>query len=156
MDYAREVYAPMLAAGQEYQDFICKRLAEAGIVLNNLQSKKYQAEGENLLGLEIKFDRRLAETGTLYIEVAEKADPANVNWVESGPYRKDHTWLYGIGDYTEFYIFGKKMLQFFAVKYVQHHITNKTLTSRGFLLSRDQARTFCERMFLFINGENNE
>jgi len=61
MNYQKTVYEPKLNQGLEYQDFICCELHKRGIILQNLQSKRFQRKKENLLGMEIKFDGRLAE-----------------------------------------------------------------------------------------------
>ena len=66
--YRTEVYGPRLEDGLQYQDFICMELHRRGIVLQNIQSKKFNLKKENLLGMEIKFDRRLKDTGNVYIE----------------------------------------------------------------------------------------
>ena len=151
-------YEEMLHKGQEYQDFVMLKLHVAGIVLQCIQSKKYQLKRENLLGLEIKFDDRMKDTGNLYIEVAEKSDPANREFIASGIYREDENWLYGIGDYSQMFIFSKKRLQ-----KVYEHILNakskgvkpaiagvirdgiKAGTSKGFTMTIKDALTICEK-----------
>lgn len=97
-----ELYKEMLEKGLEYQDFITDMLlSEIGISLSTYSSKKYQySVGENKQGIEIKFDDRYKETGNLYIEIKEKSNAINANYVDSGIYRSDNTWLYVIGDYT--------------------------------------------------------
>lgn len=131
-----EYYKEKLEQGLEYQDFVAVELIEQlGIPLSFFGSRKYQYnKGENKQGIEIKYDDRLKETGNLYIEVAEKANPNNKQYVESGILRKDNTWLYLIGDYTDIYILDIKMLR-------RMHLSNKykyvkTPTSKGFLLNR--------------------
>ncbi len=104
-------YESQLRRGVEYQDFVCQELHTIGIVLQNMSSKKYQVKQENLLGLEIKFDDRSKDTDRLYIETAEKAKERPGAYWPSGIYRDDHCWLFGIGDYTRFFIFGKNQLQ---------------------------------------------
>ena len=59
-------YQQMLQKGQEYQDYVMMKLHAHGIVLQCIQSKKFQLKRENLLGLEIKFDDRMKETGNIY------------------------------------------------------------------------------------------
>jgi hypothetical protein len=66
-------YREQLLEGIEFQDFIAEQLHLQGVVLQNFSSKKYQLRRENLLGLEIKFDKKYEKTGNLYIETAEKA-----------------------------------------------------------------------------------
>jgi len=121
--------------GEEYQDFVVNKLYEIGLVIVTYISRKYQfTEGENKAGLEIKFDERLEETGNLYIEIAEKSNPDNENYVSSGIYRKDNSWLWAIGNYQFIYIFSKKYLKLLYVSKRYQEVENKTKTSRGFLL----------------------
>lgn len=68
------VYEEELENALIYQDFItdnlCKKL---GIIVNQFASKKYQFEvGESVSGIEIKNDKKMSETGNLYIETAER------------------------------------------------------------------------------------
>jgi|TARA_Y100000310_G_scaffold189987_1_gene189960 hypothetical protein len=156
MSYQSDIYQPRLAAGQEYQDFLTLRLHSLGIILQPIQSKKYQYTRENLLGMEIKYDRRLAETRNLYIETHEKSDPKKTSFVNSGIYREDKCWLYGIGDYVELFIFSKKHLQRIdkamesknwpGVKRVPE---NETRTSKGFLLPRAFSLAVCSKYIAF-------
>lgn len=115
-DYQEVVYKHRLEEALEYQDYICLQLHHKGIIMQNMGSKKYQMNGENMLGLEIKHDLRLhgedgnRATGNLYIETHEKADPSRPYFVKSGIYREDNSWLYGVGDYSVFYVFPKNIL----------------------------------------------
>jgi len=98
--------------GIEYQDFVCKRLMEDGLVLQNFGSKRWQiAVGENIQGWEIKYDGVFRRSGRLSIEVAEKSRASNEEWVPSGIYRNDNTWLYIQGDEQTIFVFGKKNLK---------------------------------------------
>lgn len=107
MDYGEQYEMGML-----YQDFITDQLMRRGISLNAYSSKKYQLEcGESASGIEVKFDSRMAETGNVYIEVAEKSRPDMPDFTPSGICRKDNTWLYLIGDYDEALLMGKAQLR---------------------------------------------
>lgn len=148
-NYQATVYRPRLEDGQRFQDFIGAELYRVGIVIVNFQSREYQyRHGENLLGLEVKFDDRVKTTGNLFIEVEERADPANPRWVASGIDRGD-AWLYGIGNYQEFWIFATRHLQAWRTRYQPVIVPNNTNTGRGFLLSRAQAGPLCARSFTF-------
>lgn len=103
--------------GNNFQDFVCIELAKENIILQNINSKKFQFEtGENLQGFEIKFDARCTgdnatnATGRLSIEIAEKTKAENSKFVPSGIYRSDNSWLYIQGNYHQFWIFSKKLL----------------------------------------------
>lgn len=111
-----------LEVGLEFQDYVVnKLLKEVGIPITIYGSRKYQfGIGENIQGIEIKYDARSTGDCTNYeneatnnvaIEVAEKSHKNNPNWIDSGIYRNDNTWLYIIGNYMQFWIFGKKTLQ---------------------------------------------
>lgn len=131
-----EYYREMLEVGGEFQDFVIDLLLrELGLAISMYSSRRYQAtRGESAQGVEIKFDRKLHETGNLYIEVAEKTRPENPDWVPSGIYRNDNSWLYAIGDYTILYLFSKKWLQRLHASGKYDVITIDRGTSRGFLL----------------------
>jgi len=144
-----EYYGKMLEKGKEFQDFITKALIhELGIPLSTYSSKEYQTNtGENVQGIEIKFDDRYKETGNIYIEVMEKSNPENERYVQSGIYRNDNTWLYLIGDYNEVFIFGKKTLQGMYRSGKYKEIT--TLTSIGFLVDKKSADKYCIKKLWF-------
>lgn len=154
VDYTKDVYAPQLEAGIEYQDYICMRLHAEGLVLQNIQSKRYQRKRENLLGLEIKFDRRFRDTGRLYIETHEKAHPSRPRYVDSGIYRDDDCWLFGIGDHRDFYVFSRKFLRRLDGHGPAWLVRVQTPTSRGFLLPIDKAVELAERHFIFEGDQD--
>jgi hypothetical protein len=104
--------------GNEFQDFVCMELAKQNIILQNINSKKFQFEvGENLQGFEIKYDSRCTgdngtvATNRLSIEIAEKTRAENSDFIPSGIYRNDNSWLYIQGNYMNFWIFSKNLLQ---------------------------------------------
>lgn len=101
-----------LEVGNTFQDFVCIELAKQSIILQNINSKKFQYEiGENLQGFEIKFDGTSLKTNRLSIEVAEKVNGYADMWTESGIYRNDNSWLYIQGNYSFIWIFPKNVLQ---------------------------------------------
>ena len=103
-----------------YQDFITIQLhKQLGWSLNQLASKKYNIEiGESLSGIEIKNDKKMAETGNLYIEIAEHH--YQEQFVKSGVYRDDNTILWCIGDFDTAYIFVKKQLKYLCENYQKY------------------------------------
>lgn len=139
----KSYYKECLEKGLEYQDFVTSLLLkEVGIPLSSLSSKKYQySVGENLQGIEIKFDDLYKDTGNLYIEVKEKADPKNIKYVGSGIYRSDNSWIYLIGDYHEVYIFGKSHLKLMYDSGKYREV--KKPTSVGFLIPKKDAEKYC-------------
>lgn len=140
-------YSEKLNQGLEYQDYITEQLYKCGLPLINYSSKKYQfTKGENILGVEIKFDDKYDKTGNLYIEVAERSN-INKNYVTSGIFRNDNTWLYIQGNYNIAFIFFKTQLQLLSRKLPIFEISLKT--SKGFLLKNDMINKYCgKKLFL--------
>lgn len=126
--------------GIEFQDFVCELLASHHIILQNFASKKYQYEvGENLQGFEIKLDRRCTDTNRLSIEVAEKSNANNADWVNSGICRDDNSWLYIQGNYHVIFIFGKSQLRRYFDQ-VKPEVAESHGTVKKFYLSFSVAR----------------
>jgi len=127
--------------GKVYQDFVvdaCWNLL--GLAIVQYSSVLYQQTvGESKTGAEIKHDEQFARTGNLWIEVEEKARPRPGPYVPSGIYRSDNTWLYIIGNYDHVFIFQKTLLQALYQSGKWRIIENNTKTSRGFLLSEQEA-----------------
>jgi hypothetical protein len=128
-----QYYKEKLNQGLFFQDFVLELLYENGLPIISYSSKEYQNTiGENKAGIEIKNDRNFRKTGNLYIEVAEKSNPENINFVPSGIYRNDKSWLYLIGDEEKIFILSKKQLQ--LLHKIGKYEEKQTPTSRGFLL----------------------
>lgn len=148
----KSYYNECLEKGLEYQDFVTGvLLKEVGIPLSSLSSKQYQySVGENLQGIEIKFDDLYKDTGNLYIEVKEKAHPNNPKYVNSGIYRNDNSWIYLIGNYEEIFIFGKSHLRLMYEKANYKEIIKPT--SIGFLLNKEDAKKYCLKKINYGKG----
>lgn len=150
-------YRECLEKGNQYQDFVCDQLwRNYHISIGVYSSKKWQFEkGESASGIEIKFDGKLEQTGNLYIEVAEKSNPEFEEYIPSGIFRDDNTWLYLIGNYKEAYLFPKKWLK--AICTDEKKIKTQQMkpvqiaTSKGFLLPAQIAcrNMICIRKFIF-------
>lgn len=141
----KEYYRKQLAAGVEFQDHVCEVLYGIGLPIVGYQSKKNQYKvGENITGIEIKFDDIYARTRNLWIEVAEKSNPENKKYVPSGIYRDDNSWLYVIGNYAEMFIFSHTMLRGVRGKYDERE--NDTKTSCGFLMPRNDAISYAAKV----------
>ena len=134
-------YKEKLKEGLHFQDYVIEELYKIGLPLISYSSKEYQNMiGENKAGMEIKYDKRFRDTGNLYIEIAEKSNPQNINFVPSGIYRNDNTWLYVIGDWETIYIFSKKQLVFLDQKKKFKEV--EIDTSRGYLFPIEKAEEF--------------
>jgi hypothetical protein len=137
-----EYYGEKLKQGLKYQDFVFDQFYKIGIPLISYSSKEYQIKfGENKAGIEIKYDTKFSETGNFYIETFEKSRRENSDWIKSGIFRNDNTWLYVIGDFNEIYVFSK--IQLIHIynnvdndSYKKIRIINQISegTSKGFLL----------------------
>ena len=134
-----EYYREKLNQGLNYQDFVVEELYKVGLPIISYSSKEYQIMiGENKAGLEIKNDQLFRKTGNFYIETAEKSKAENRDYVKSGIYRNDNTWLYLMGDFNEIFVFSKKQLQ--ILERSNKYKTVKTPTSKGFLLPATDAK----------------
>jgi len=130
-----------LKEGNHYQDFVVDELYKIGLPVITYTSKEYQYTfGENKAGIEIKFDNRLKETGNLYIEISEKTNKDNLEFIPSGIFREDNSWLYVIGDFQFIYIFGKKFLK--QLHFLKRYREVEIETSRGYLLPKDDAEKY--------------
>lgn len=147
-------HANSFDVGDRFQDFVCIELAKENIILQNINSKKFQYEtGENLQGFEIKYDARCTgdnntnPTGRLSIEIAEKSKCENENYVPSGIYRSDNSWLYIQGNYHGFWIFSKNIL--LLLHNSKRYKENTLPTIKTFYLPIEDADKYCSKKFLF-------
>jgi hypothetical protein len=141
--------------GNEFQDFVCIEMAKDGIILQNINSKKFQYEtGENLQGFEIKYDSRCTgcntdkpPTNRLSIEIAEKTNANNHSFVSSGIYRGDNAWIYIIGNYMNFWIFSIKHLRLMHKKGMYKE--DEMPTIRKFYIPIEDADKYCLKKYVF-------
>lgn len=118
-----------------FQDFITLQLFQKlGWSVNQLASKKYNIEyGESLAGIEIKNDKRMKETGNIYVELAESH--YEQNFVPSGINRDDNTLIWCIGDFDVAYLIVKKQLKFLCDNFQRYGFKKvQTDTSIGILI----------------------
>jgi len=147
-------YNDSLEVGNTFQDFVCIELAKESIILQNINSKKFQYEkGENLQGFEIKYDARCTgdngtiATNRLSIEIAEKTKTENIEFVASGIYRNDNSWLYIQGNYKCFWIFSKKIL--ILLHKSNRYKEDEMATIRKFYLPISDADKYCAKKSIF-------
>jgi len=135
-----EIYKERFKKGTEFEDFVAKiLLQELGIPLMNYSSEKNQYNaGENKQGIEIKYQQQMTNFKSIFIEVSEKRNKNNKNFIPSGIFREDKTWLWVTGDYNTLYFFSKKCL-ISLYKTGKYPIKeNKEKTGKGFtLLKKD-------------------
>lgn len=141
-DYADGYYQRKLEQGLQFQDVVTQALYLRGIVVVGYASRQWQVQkGENFLGAEIKRDGYFRQTGNLYLETAEKSHPDNKDYIPSGIFRRDNSWLFVIGDERTIYIFSIKYLRKLAGRY-QPVIK---ATSKGVLMPIKEAERYCIR-----------
>jgi len=90
----------------------------------------------------------MAETGNAYIEIAEKSDPKNDKYVNSGIYRDDNTWLWLIGNYTEIYIIQKNLLKMLVETGRYRQVENDRKTSIGYLIPKEILKRYAGKVII--------
>lgn len=133
-------------SGLEFQDFVVDLLREElGIVITNYQSQRFQfGVGENKQGIEIKLDRDILRTGNVSIEIAEKSKAANLEFIPSGIYRSDNSWLYIQGNWDIVFIFAKNILRLLHKS--RRYKVDTLPTLKRFLLPIDEARKYASKV----------
>lgn len=104
-----KTYSENLEIGLEYQDIVTERFyndLKMPIVTYNSRERQY-SKGENMAGVEIKFDSKSLTSKNVYIEYEEKSKAEYKNYKPSGVYRNDNSWLFVIGNRTTTYILSK-------------------------------------------------
>jgi hypothetical protein len=133
-------------SGLEFQDFVATKLHDyLGITITNYSSRRFQfGQGENRQGIEIKLDRLCQQTNRLSIEIAEKSKANNLQYVPSGIYRQDNSWLYIQGTWTLIFVFAKSTLLLLhkSGRYQEH--TEKTV--KGFYLSLADSKKYAAKV----------
>lgn len=93
-----------IEAGRAFEDYCCLALQKLGSFIRTYASREYQkSHGETGGLLEIKFDRKLASTGNLFVETECSGKP-------SGLYAQPHPLLWLQGDYDCAYLLARKDL----------------------------------------------
>jgi hypothetical protein len=152
--YSNSGHTDSFEVGNFFQDFVCIELAKQNIIMQNINSKKFQFDtGENLQGFEIKYDARCTgadktiATNRLSIEIAEKSKAENAEYVKSGIYRNDNSWLYIQGNTMCFWIFSKSLLINLHKMGKYEEFTQPTI--KTFFLPIIDADKYCCRKFNF-------
>lgn len=94
--------------GHKFELWVEKECAKYGVDLGMYYDDR-QFRGENKLGLEIKHDSKLSETGNVYIEyLALNKD--ETKFIKGGILKEDNSIYWLIGTEKEYYIFYKNDL----------------------------------------------
>ena len=137
-----DIYKERLLQGKEYENFVRKVLKEkmnlSVDVYKNIQDQYNIGESEQ--GFEIKYDKRYKETNNIYIEVAEKTNKNNLNFIDSGIYRNDNSWILLIGNFDVIYFFGINTLR--LLYETDRFKEVKTETSKAFLLYPEDIKKY--------------
>jgi len=140
---------------EKYESFICESLNERGIIVQQIGSRPPDRRCGNLLGLDIIYDPLMGKRGGVYIETRVQEIPPLPFLFRSTLFRDVGAWLYGIGDYELFFIFGKKTLRRIVLerdKYfpgrggLKPHQTDKGM---GFIMPFERAEMLAEKIFYF-------
>jgi hypothetical protein len=140
-----DYYEKCLVQGEKYQEFvskICLEVQELRIDVYKKKQEQYNI-GESRQGYEIKNDDRYKETKNIYIEIAEKTNENNSEYINSGIYRGDNSHTLIIGNYDVFYFFSIKQLRKIHKMKKKYFREITTKTSKGFLLSQEQVDAYC-------------
>ena len=140
-------YYTRLKEGEEFEKYWCE-VIKRKICLNLTRVCSRENQTKNLCdtqeGFEFKYDKKMVETGNLWIEVAQKMEPSDSeeDYMPSSLKRKDNSWMYCIGDYTILFFIPKRTLLNAYESGKWEVIENNTKTSKGFLISKLQAQMF--------------
>ena len=135
-----QVYIDRLKKAHEFEIFVEDSFKRLGIDIGLYKTKEGQYTGETEIGLEIKYDMQLTDTGNIYIEYQEKASPEEREYYNSGILKQDNTKYWLIGNKKEHYFIAKSEL----LKYYKNKTRDvRTETSKGFLIPRKEAKQIC-------------
>lgn len=138
-------YIDRLNKAHKFEVFVENEFKKYGIDIGFYKDKESQYKGETEIGLEIKNDMKLKDTGNVFIEVKQRLNN-DMDWLDSGIFKQDNTKWQLIGDENEYYIIYKDDLikeYELVVKYKTYKIKIEKKnggTGQGFLLSRERAK----------------
>lgn len=117
---------------------------EKGVDMGLFKTLDDQYRGESSIGVEVKADNRAADTGNLYIEVDEKSNQKNSNFIPSGINKTDNTrWFAFVIDNRTNIIFldASKVHDLIATQALRYVSENFHNTSHGYLLNINTMRS---------------
>ncbi len=141
-------YIQQLKESHAFEVYIDCLFQEHRVNIGLYYGKEQQYHGETAVGIEIKLDKRSAETGNYYIEYQERMR-AGGQWVDSGILKDDDTEFYLLGTIDKFVILDRDWLMDYYNRLV---IKGETLpdaklvfeqahnTSKGFILKPAASR----------------
>jgi hypothetical protein len=134
--------------GNIYLDHILDLLAKKGITTFAYTSRKNQhGTGETKGGIEVKFDKKIKQYGSMFIETEAKGKDGQYR--PSGIYG-NQSWLYVQGDYECGYALSVKTLRVLHGKLRQDgtpyyaRLETPIKTAKGFKFLIEDAKRYCE------------
>lgn len=140
-------FIKQLIESHRFEVFVDTLFSQCNFDIGLYYGRNQQYAGETKVGIEIKLDKRLKETGNVYIEYKERMHRDGM-WVNSGILKNDNTKMILIGDVDKFYILSKDRL----LDYYQRLILNGEQiagtrivaekehgTSKGFIMNEELA-----------------
>ena len=129
------------ADGLEFQDFTIESIARAcGFIIQQYASKYYQIKrGESIQRCEIKLDNLCTRTKRLSIEISEKTNADQRDFLPSGIFSPTRPLFYIQGNRERFYLFATKDLVAYSQNAEQHQ--ERTITA--FYLPFSDADNLC-------------
>lgn len=142
-------YKDKLQESFSFEIFVYMLLYSKGVDLKPYYTEEGQNSGENELGVEIKNDTLIKNTGNIYIEYMEKSAANKAVYVKSGILKDDNTRFFIIGEKQAFWILRKSDLRnIFNEEFALHKADKPSkrgvrfvtiYTSGGMLLPKGEA-----------------
>ena len=140
-------YGTLLRLGDDFARHVLRLFQLEGKAIAFIEGYANQLKyGDTDVGIEVKFDRRLHDTGNLFIEIDERRT-VDKPFVASGIYRDDLSRWYLIGDYSRCYVFKKEALVALHMRRGRPSIISKRKTSHGFLIKPRDIPRVLERVW---------
>ena len=131
--------------GHKFELWVEAECKKYGVDLGMYYDER-QFQGENSLGLEIKHDGKLCETGNVYIEYSA-LNKDETKFINGGILKEDNSKYWLIGTEDEYYIFYKDDLLRLYKKVMDGSYKNdwgyrkaERRTSRGIIISRAKCK----------------
>lgn len=152
----REDYYECLHEAQEFEQFWCEVIEhKLHLKLTRIRAKQNQSRFlcDTKEGFEFKHNRGIEKYKGVFIEVRQKMDKDDPDFMPSSIGKKDNAWMYCIGDFNNLYFVPKKILigEYESQKYEIK--PNKDGTALGFRLPLDRLE---EISVLKLNPINKE
>lgn len=148
-----EYFDSQLTSSHQFELFISSKFKEKGYDIGMYYSRDGQYSGENQAGVEIKNDKKMHETGNVYIEYMERMS-SDGEWVQSGILKDDNTRLWAIGTEDDYILIKKSDLIYLFNHLIEKNREgcydngyrfveeNEHQTSKGFIVKRKYIKKY--------------